>query len=176
MTPLTRPAEGLRFSRRQALGLGAGAAASVALAGCAVNNPLKEERTPAAEAIRNLAPDVAVAVEAVTLIRSARLAASSTSERHPSLAPRCAGLLAAHDAHLAALVDAVPEGVDTSATGAAYTVPPRPARALARLTQAEHTLHDGLVGLAMRAESGPFARLLGSMSAAVSQQLRGLAA
>jgi hypothetical protein len=100
---------------------------------------------------------------------------TSTGERHPALAPRLAGLLATHRAHLHAVVDAVPDGVDTSATGAAYAVPPRPAAAVTRLTAAEQGLHDGLVGLAMRARSGPFARLLGSMAAAVSQQLHGLA-
>jgi hypothetical protein len=32
-------------------------------------------------------------------------------------------------------------------------------------------VHDSLVGLALRARSGAFARLLGSMAAATSQQL-----
>jgi hypothetical protein len=164
------------LSRRTALGLGAGAAAAVVLGGCALNNPLEEHRTPAAEAVRDLAPDVAVAVEAVTLIRGAQVAVTSTGERHPALVPRLAGLVAAHRAHLDALVAAVPDGVDTSATGAAYVVPARPARALADVTTAEQRLREGLVGLALRAQSGPFARLLGSMAAAVSQQLAGIPA
>ena len=175
MTPQASGGATARFSRRTALGLGLGAAGAVVTAGCALNNPLHEERTPAAEAVRDLSPDVAVAVEAVTLLRGAETAVTSTGERHPALAPRLAGLLAAHRAHLAALVDAVPHGVDTSTTGAPYAVPPRPAVALSRLTATEQAVHDGLVGLALRARSGPFARLLGSMAAAVSQQLHGLA-
>jgi len=150
-------------------------AVGAALTGCALNNPLTTEKTPAAEATRDLAPDVAVAVEAVTLVRGAQAAATSTGQLHPGLALRLTGLLAAHQAHLEALVDAVPEGVDTSATGAAYVVPPRPALAVTRLSEAEQALHDGLVGLAVRAQSGAFARLLGAMAASLSQQLRVLA-
>jgi hypothetical protein len=175
MTPQTRPGNGARFSRRAALGLGLGTMAGVAMGGCTLNNPLSEDETPAAEAVRDLAPDVAVAVEAVTLVRGAESAVTSTAEAHPALAPRLADLLAAHRTHLDAVVNAVPDGVDTSAGGAAYDVPPQPADALARLTATERSLHDGLVGLAMRAESGPFARLLGAMAAAVSQRLQVLA-
>jgi len=175
MTPRTRPVDDGRPSRRTVLRLAAGAVTSGALAGCSLNNPLTSEKTPAAQATRDLAPDVAVAVEAVTLVRGAQAAATSTGEHHSALAPKLTGLLAAHQAHLEALVDAVPEGVDTSAPGAAYVVPARPRVALTRLTEAEQALHDGLVALAVRAQSGAFARLLGAMAAAMSQQLRVLA-
>ena len=164
-----------RWSRRAALRLGAGIAGAGALAGCTLDNPLSDEETPSAQAVRDLAPDVAVAVEAVTLVRTARAAVVATVERHQGLATRLAPVQAVHDAHLAALVDAVPDGVDTTAGGAAYVVPARPARAVVRLQDAERTLHDGLVGLALRAESGRCARLLGAMAAAVSQQLTVLA-
>jgi len=173
MTPQTRLGRGARLTRRGALGLGMG----VAVAGCSLNNPFSAEKTPAADAVRDLAPDVAVAVEAAALLRAAQAAVVSTGERHPAIAPKLAGLLATHRAHLDAVVDAVPDGVDTSpGTGTPYVVPARPARALTQLVTTEHALHDGLVGLALRAESGAFARLLGAMSAAVSQQLHGLAA
>jgi hypothetical protein len=173
MTRQTRLPRDARLTRRGALGLALG----VGLGGCALNNPLSDEKTPAPEAVRDLAPDVAVAVEAVTLVRSARAAVEATGVRHPALAPRLAPLLAVHAAHLHAVVDAVPDGVDTTpAAGAAYAVPQRPGRALVELATHERTLHDGLVGLALRAESGAFARLLGAMAAAVSQQLPGLAA
>ena len=176
MTPQTRPPEVARPSRRTALGLGLAAVAGVAASGCSLNNPLSDDKTPAADAVRDLAPDVAVAVEAAALVRGAQDAVARTGERHPALATRLAGLMATHQAHLDAVADAVPDGVDTSAGAAAYDVPARPRRALSRLVESEQTLHDELVGLALRAESGPFARLLGSMAAAVSQQLRGVAA
>ena len=163
------------MSRRAALGLGAGLGVG-ALGGCALNNPLSEERTPAAKAVRDLAPDVAVAVRAVTLVRGAETATAATGEQHPGLAAKLSGLLETHRAHLAAVVDAVPDGVDTTPTPATtYAVPPAPAAALTQLAATEKTLHDELVGLALRAESGPFARLLGTMAAALSQQLKVLA-
>lgn len=170
----TPPGDDARLSRRAALGLGVGATAGLTLAGCSLNNPLSDDKTPASEAVRDLAPDVAVAVEAVTLVRGAQVAAARTGQQHPELASRLADLLATHQAHLDAVVEAVPDRVDTSTGGTAYVVPARPGRALARLAATERSLHDALVGLAMRAESGAFARLLGSMAAAVSQQLRGL--
>jgi hypothetical protein len=147
------------------------------VSGCALNNPFSTEKTPAARAVRDLAPDVAVAVQAVTVIRGAEAAVTATGDGHPGLAGKLAGLLEAHRAHLAAVVDAVPDGVDTGSAGSSpYAVPPTPDAALTQLSATERTLHDDLVGLALRAESGPFARLLGSMAAALSQQLHGLAA
>jgi hypothetical protein len=176
MSSRTRLDRSVRLSRRAAVGLGIGAGV-VGVSGCALNNPLAAEDTPAARAVRNLDPDVAVAVDAATAIRRAAAAATDTVAAHPGLRNRLAGLQAAHTAHLAAVVDAVPHGVDTSAraNGPAYVVPGRPARALAALTGTEQSLHDTLVGLAMRAESGPFARLLGAMAASISQQLHELA-
>jgi hypothetical protein len=176
MTSQTRPGRPVRLSRRATVGLGLGLGVA-AVTGCAVNNPLTEDRTPATKAVRDLAPDVAIAVEAATALHTAAAAVATTGERHPALAAKLAGLRATHDAHLGAVVEAVPAGVDTSPTGngAAYVVPARPARALAQLIAAELSLRDTLVGLALRAESGPFARLLGAMAAAVSQQLHGLA-
>jgi hypothetical protein len=149
----------------------------VAVGGCVVNNPLDPGQTPATRAVRDLAPDVAVAVEAATVIGAARAAVASTATRHPQLSADLAGLLEAHRVHLAAVTDAVPEGVDTTPGSgtATYVVPEKTARARAGLVTVERSLHDQLTGLALRAESGPFARLLGAMAAAISQQLHGLA-
>lgn len=146
-------------------------AAGATLAGCSLNNPLSEEKTPASEAVRDLAPDVAVAVEAVTLLLTAGSAVTSTMATYPGLRTALAGFSATHRAHLNALTAAVPERVDVSADPAPYVVPPSRGGALAAVRSAEATLQERLVALAMRAESGPFARLLGTMSAAVSQQL-----
>lgn len=146
-------------------------AAAVTLTGCSLNNPFSDEKVPAAEAVRDLAPDVAVAVEAVTLLLAARAAVEDTVAAHPALRNRLLGLGATHRAHLDALVAAVPDRVDVSAAPTSYVVPPGRGAALASVRTAEATLQDQLVALAMRAESGPFARLLGTMSAAVSQRL-----
>lgn len=158
------------LSRRALLAGGVGIVA-VGAAGCSVNNPFSDEKTPAAEAVRDLAPDVAIAVEAVTRIEAAATAVAATESAQPSLAQRLTGLHRLHQAHLAAVRDAVPDRVDTAATAAPAPVPPKPAVALARLVVTERTLHAQLTALALRAESGPFARLLGSMAAGISQQL-----
>jgi hypothetical protein len=172
MTPRTRPDKIASVSRRAVLNLGVVVAAGPVLAGCSLNNPLTDEKTPAVDAVRDLAPDVALAVEAATLVRGAESAVTGTTATHAGLAPRLAGLLAAHRAHLDAVADAVPDGVDTSAGGPAYVVPAVTKAALVTLVAAERTLHDELIALALRAESGPFARLLGAMAASVSQQLQ----
>ncbi|HEX2894398.1 MAG TPA: hypothetical protein VHO29_10395 [Marmoricola sp.] len=174
MRSQTRPADEGGISRRTALGLGLGAVTTLGVTGCALNNPLHEQSTPAARAVRDLEPDVAVAVEAATALRAALTAATATGAQHAGLAARLAGLVAAHQTHLTRVLAAVPHGVDTSAPATTYAVPTTPTAALAQLRASEKALHDALVGLAMRAESGPFARLLGSMAAATSQQLREL--
>src|SRR5688572_19028172 len=110
MTAQTRPppapGPGRRTVLNLGLGLGLGAVTGFAVTGCELNNPLTEEETPAAEAVRNLVPDVAVAVEAATLVRGARSAVVRTQEQHAPVSARLAGLVAMHDAHLRAVVDA----------------------------------------------------------------------
>lgn len=160
-----------QLTRRALLAGGAGVVVVAGVAGCALNNPLSDQKTPAAQAVRELAPDVAVAVEAVTRIKVAAVSVAATGQAHPALSGRLAGLGGLHQAHLSALEDAVPDRVDTSAGAVPPPVPPKPALAVAQVLAAEHVLHDQLVALALRAESGPFARLLGSMAAGVSQQL-----
>ncbi len=163
---------GRAVDRRTLLLVGA---VGVTLTGCSLNNPFSTERTPAAEAVRDLSPDVAVAVEAVTLLLAAGAAVEATTAAYPTLDPRLSGFAATHRAHVAALSAAVPDRVDVSTDPTPYVVPPTRPAALAAVRRSETSLQDQLVGLALRAESGPFARLLGTMSAAVSQQLAVLA-
>lgn len=157
-----------RIERRTLLLAGA---ASVTLAGCSLNNPFGDPQDPAAEPVRDLAPDVAVAVEAVTLLLAAGAAVAATTAAYPALSKTLAGLAAAHTAHIDALRAAVPERVDLSADPTPYVVPTTRGRALVAVRTSEVSLQNTLVALAVRAESGQFARLLGTMSAAVAQQL-----
>lgn len=161
-------AAGPALGRRAVLLSGA---AVVTLTGCSLNNPFSTEQIPATEAVRDLAPDVAVAIEAVTLLVAAASALAATTAAYPALAGRLASLAAAHQAHLDALTAAVPDRVDVSADPAPYEVPASRSAALASVRTSEAVLQDRLVALALRAESGAFARLLGSMSAAVAQRL-----
>lgn len=139
--------------------------------GCSLNNPLSDEKTPATEAVRDLSPDVALAVTAAAAVRTQQELLRATAAVHPALTATTARFAAMHEAHLAALADAVPDRVDLSPTGAPFVPDRDRARARAAALAGERGLRGTLVGLALRAESGPFARLLGSMAASVSQHL-----
>jgi hypothetical protein len=172
MEPLAAAPDGLVTSRRALLAAGAGAVL-VGATGCTVDNPLhRAAHTPAAQAVRDLAPDVAIAVQAVAAIRATDAAVAAALAADPALAARVTPFRALHAAHLAAVSDAVPAGVDTSPTGAPTggTAAPTRTGGLATVRHAETELHGTLVALAMRAQSGLFARLLGSMAAAISQR------
>lgn len=158
------------IGRRGLLMAGAGAGVAV-IGGCSLNNPFDSDKTPAIEAIADLDPDVALAVTAVGALLEADARADLAARTFPGLHGRLAGVVALHAAHLDALRDAVPEGVDPAPEIPTLTPPTTRRAALEQQDQAERTLHDQLVGFALRAESGPFARLLGTMAAAVSQQL-----
>jgi hypothetical protein len=154
----------IRTSRRALLAGGA----AVLVAGCSLHDPLSSEKTPAARAVPELAPDVAIAVEAVTAIRAVASTLTELAGQRPGLS-ELSGLMKLHQAHLDVLNDAVPDRVDTSPTATPSPVK-RPAT-LAFVRRTESELHDKLTALALRAESGPFARLLGAMAAAIAQQL-----
>lgn len=164
----TRIGGGEVLSRRALLAAGAGAAGLV-VSGCSVNNPVSDDTPP--KPSTDLAPDVAVATSALSEIRAVRAAVSGTLSRFPAAETRLAPLSKMHQAHEVALADAVPDRARTSATPAPYVVPRKRDLALANLAAREQRLHDTLDGLALRAQSGDFARLLASMGAAVSQQL-----
>ncbi|MFL6171334.1 MAG: DUF4439 domain-containing protein [Marmoricola sp.] len=154
--------------RRSVLLLGAGAAAAL-LSGCTLNNPYSSDKTPAAKAVRDLSPDVGLAVKAVVQIRTQDNLLTDTAIAFPALAARLGGLRALHRAQLDALIAAVPERVDTSATGAKVAPPGDRADALLNAGTAEFGLRDGLDRLALVAQSGSFARLLASMAAGTTQ-------
>ncbi len=148
---------------RRALVAGAGA---LVVAGCAVRAPHVE--LPGSS---EPDPDVATATEAVTVIRAQIHAIRVTTRHHPALAGPLAGLLAMHRAHLVALERAVPRSSSPPPPRTGPAVPHSEARALVALRTAERPTQTTLAGLAQRARSGDFARLLASMAAAVAQQV-----
>jgi hypothetical protein len=164
------------------LTVGASTAALV-VSGCTLNNPFSTAKTPDGRPSTSLAPDVALAVGAVALLLEVDGGAQEAVRAYPRLGPRLAGLIAMHAAHLQALRAALPTTTDPTRTTAPTplttpttpttppTAPPKLQTALAAQRVREIDLHDRLTGLALRAESGAFARLLGTMAAAVSQQL-----
>jgi hypothetical protein len=165
--PMTgRASGGDNLSRRSLILAGV---AGLLVSGCDVNNPVPTDNT--AKKPAGPAPDVAVATSALAEIRAVRAAVSSTLAGFPTAKSRLAGLMKMHQAHEESLADAVPERARTSATPAPYVVPRKRETAFGNLAAREQRLHDTLDGLALRAQSGDFARLLASMGAAVTQQL-----
>ncbi len=163
MADLPQLARG-QMSRRAFMGVGA--VSMTALAGCS-----SSPATPGVHAeprAASVTPDVRTATAALTAIRSTHAAVRATAQHFPAIRSRLTDLDAMHAAHERSLVDAVPAQARSAAAPAAYAVPARRDAALLRLQAAEVRLHDTLQALALRAESGEFARLLASMGAAVT--------
>jgi len=154
---------------RRSLIVGAAGMAALVASGCSGKSPDSDDTapTPAAE----LAPDVAVATRALAEITAVRAAVSGTLSRHPASRAQLRALARMHRAHEETLVDAVPERARPTAKPAPYVVPRERKAALRKLATREQRLHDSLGRLALRAQSGDFARLLASMGSATSQRL-----
>ena len=177
------PLSGAPLSRRAALAVLAAAVGGV-VAGCTPER--QQPRARRQEPVeRQVDPDVAVAAEALADQRAMVELIEATQRRHRGLRELLAPALATHQAHVAMLKDAVPDDVPVSPSGSpsASTSPsasgsPQPgphvpgdqARALARVVRAEQELRTSTKRLAFKAESGAFARVLGSMTAAAAQQ------
>ncbi len=155
------------LTRRSLIAGAAGMAALVA-SGCSVNNPVSHEKAPPTPG--GLAPDVAVATRALAEITAVRTAVTGTLSRYPG-SRQLRPLVRMHRAHEKTLVDAVPEQARPTAQPAPYVVPRKQEAALRKLATREERLHDSLGRLALRAQSGDFARLLASMGSATSQRL-----
>lgn len=158
-----------KLSRRSLIAAGAAGAVGLAVSACAGRKPVSGKTSAPSPA--RLSPDVAVATRALSEIRTARVAASSTLSRFPAARSRLTALVGLHQVHEGSLIDAVPVRAQTTATPAPYVVPRRSGAALRKLLAREQRLHNTLGELSLRAQSGDFARLLASMGAAVSQQL-----
>ena len=163
----SRPPHG-PVSRRSVIGLGVAGLGSMALvAGCSSGSSPTPSGNQQARPT-SVTPDVQTATEALLAVRAADQAIRATVQRFPATRPSLARLETMHAAHERTLVDAVPAPERRSAAPAPYAVPHRRATALARLQVSEAKLHDTLQVLALRAQSGEFARLLASMAAAVT--------
>lgn len=114
------------------------------------------------------AEDLALAAELATAISGVRELARRTGRKHPELRGLAARLVEVHDEHARLLADA---GGGSSFPGGSTAVPGRPAPARARLLDAEGSLAAALRAGSLQAAGGPLARALGSMFAAVEQQL-----
>lgn len=148
---------------RRAVVAGAGAAL---VAGCDVHAP-----HVALPGQKPADADLPAAEEAVELVGSIIRTIRANTRRHPALEAPLADLLKMHHAHLVALRDAVPTPTPGPQPHPELSVPRSTSRALAQLRGSERPVRARLAGLAQKARSGDFARLLASMAAAVSQHI-----
>lgn len=181
---------GLRLTRRAVLV----SAVAVGAAGCTppqrgLDRRRREEEPPPEEP--RVDPDVAVAAEVLAAQEAVLALLRATAERHPALAERLEPVVAAHEAHVGLLDDAVPAEAtaapspSTSGSPAPdagpvsvspdpdeeepLTVPRNRRRALGQVVSAERDLAIRTKQQAFKARSGAFARVLGSMAASAAQ-------
>lgn len=187
-TPSRAP-HGARLSRRAALASVA-ALAGGALVGCTPDRKQRRRETEPEPVEPKVDPDVAVAAEALANQERMIDLLTATGERHGRLVELLAPVVATHEAHAALLADAVPDEESPatspspssdgqSSAGAATSPSPapdssegvaaNPARALAQVAAAEQELTTATKRHAFRAQSGAFARILGSMAAGAAQ-------
>jgi hypothetical protein len=175
------------LSRRATLGALA-AAGAVLASGCTSEQPRRraQRSQPTEPAEPQVDPDVTVAAAALAEEQTVLELVEATLERHAALATVLAPLVTTHEAHVAMLADAVPADVSiapsitpgapsTSPSGppgeteTALQVPRRPAAATAAVARAERDLSMSHKRHAFSAQSGAFARVLGSMAGAAAQ-------
>jgi hypothetical protein len=167
-------AAGAPLSRRTALVALAGVAGA-ALGGCTTGEAQRPATSRPEQVAAPADPDVTVAAEALSSQREIIELLAATGRRHRRLSAQLSPVTAVHQAHAGLLADAVPKSFSASPTPAVGPAPagrrvPRSrARALARVVEAEQELATVTKRQAFRAESGAFARILGSMAAAAAQ-------
>jgi hypothetical protein len=170
----------LRPSRRSVVA--AAIAVPVAAAGCTLSGPTptrsRQRRSAEADPDVPLLDEVAAATSAMVEMYEGVL------REYPSLRRDLRPMLAAQQAHAAALGEAAPSKEDGPSGGSAgpspsprrgsgrrVEVPRRPAAAIRALTDAESDSAADLLEATREALSGPFAQLLASMSASASQRV-----
>lgn len=179
---MRRPATHRSVPRRLVLGgllVGGGAA----VAGCSGDvgdvdlsrlDPRSDPPTPTTTAELREPADADANADVLTLdaayaeVLATAALLEAVAQRHQRLAPALQPVLRVHRAHAEVLAGAAPE--DPTASTPSGRSPRTAAKALALVRSTEESTQNRLSGWALDARSGTFARLLGSMSAAIAQQ------
>lgn len=179
---MRRPATHQSVPRRLVLGgllLGGGAvvtgcsgdAPDVDLSGL---DPRSDPPTPTTTAELREPGDVDAKADVLTLeaahaeVLATAALLDAIAQRHRRLAPALEPLVRVHRAHADVLAGAAPEDPPTRPPSGRS--PRTAAKALALVRSTEESTQNRLEGWALDARSGTFARLLGSMAAAIGQQ------
>ncbi len=168
------PAPDGQLTRRTALALALAAAASACTPSGSpgtASTPTPSPTTTAAPPVDPpVDPDVALALEAITSSAAAAWGLTAVSRHHDDLAGVLRPAIATHLEHQRILERAAPGDSDYAPTLGRVRVPRDRARALDFARSVEDDAAEALRRQAFSARSGPFARLLASMSAASAQQ------
>ncbi|GAB3993755.1 hypothetical protein GCM10028771_19230 [Nocardioides marmoraquaticus] len=159
------------MGRRGVLAAGSAALLAPALAACTSTSGADGDVAPSGDGTPSLSPDVALATLALAELRAAAAAVAATTRGFPALRTSLAPVREMHEAHEAALVDAVLEGAEPGTDPAAYVDLVRRRAALTALRRREQELQARLGDLAVEARSGAFAALLAAMSAGTAQRV-----
>ncbi|GAB2880256.1 hypothetical protein [Nocardioides pacificus] len=161
-------------TRRAALRGGAVALAVLGGAGCDASDGGRATTSPSVSSpsgrTDDEVADAQLAAEALGHIDATLALVAAVTTRHAVAGPLVGDLVGAHVAHRDLLLDAVAGTEEPDAV----TSPPDAQRAWSGLRRREQTLQAQLGALALRAGSGPFARLLAVMAASVAQHLAAL--
>ncbi len=158
-----------RLTRRTALGVAGLASVGVTAAAC--DDPAATPSGQATVRSTEITPDVALAVELVAGMQRSVALTTDVVRRYPLLRPALRPLLETQRAHLALLRDAVPSRAMPSPSAASVPTTTDRTAARARVVRSTKARRDALNAAALEAESGPFARVLASMGAGLSQRL-----
>lgn len=151
------------------------ASATLALAGCGREDadgraaPTDARGAGTESDTDSVEPDVRLLDELLADVDATAALVASLVQREQRLAGRLAPLTELHRTHRAALAEAAPDERPDQADG--ERLPRGRAAALDAVRLREVALQTRLAEGAVAAESGTFARMLASMSAAVGQQL-----
>lgn len=162
-------------ARRTVLRIGALALAVLGVAGCDSSGGGRDPSAPASSGpgpAEDEVADTELAAAARGHLDATLALIEAVTARHPAAAPLVGALVRAHGSHRDLLVGAAPEPEPP----AAATSPAEASRAWSVLRRRETALQAELGALALRASSGPFARLLAVMAASVAAHLAALPA
>jgi len=164
------PSRPLRVARRTTFGLVLGL--PLAIGGCTRHDSAPTDPSPdGGSRVSDEEYDLALLDEARTELAGMLELLRRTAVKHPDRATSMTALIRLHTAHDELLAESATE---PSEAVTPVSVPGRSAKALELVRTRETALQEELAHLAGLVRSGPLARVLASMSAAVAQQVRSL--
>ena len=165
MVDAVSPRSHLRMTRRTTIG-----SALLLAGGCTFDDDGGPEALPSeSPGVSDADFDLGLLDEARARLAAMLELVRRASRKHPGLAPALTVLADLHQAHDDLIADSAP--APASSTPTPIRIPAGRGKALDLVRTRELSLQDEFADLARRARSGPLARLMASMSAAIAQHV-----